>query len=573
MSFFRSNSSCHKGDSSSSFLDSEEDDIPLRTARASACVKAKRGGELFVKVYSIVKQGGELEMKKSRMKFAMDCLGKELREAAVNKLALQRPEKLVPFFVSGGVFMDLSRTVDQYVMGVTEKIELKRYKHPRGKVLVILYELGKIESVDVWSGTTIRGVLMAIVAKNETTVNECILCTAEPVTELSLDYVLPKRLTKLVFLKRSRVHDNVPDRPLFPSRSYLEEMAARTMVNTMWTPPPSLKPPKKASKPTSHTTSTTASLTHKTSGSGWTRAVASQSPEEDSSELLSNASTYSRSHSRTSNSSSKPPSSRPSPTNSTSNSPLQSPKHRSSKHSHAHKSKRSSKHSSLSTKPTKSETDDDPVTSSPGPTKGNREKEKVKSVEIDLSAFDGKVPGRQRTSTYLPDGIVLSETVDSDSSSSIYPPVSPTTSSSTPPLSPLGGGESSDRGRRGSASGPSKRRSITVTSSGTYSGSGGGSAPPPAVSQNASPSVPVKRSAAAPTPKPLDVVSDINSSENKYERLVFYLDHVPVPQPRKCAALFKDWFSHDPNFKAYFTALGVQRNADLLKILSNSLTS
>lgn len=71
---------------------------------------------------------------------------------------------------------------------------------------------------------------MSIHAKNENTVNDCVLCTAEPVNELPLDYVLPKSCAKLVFLKRSRVTDVVPERPIFPSRAYLEEMASRTMV-------------------------------------------------------------------------------------------------------------------------------------------------------------------------------------------------------------------------------------------------------------------------------------------------------------------------------------------------------
>lgn len=52
--------------------------------------------------------------------------------------------------------MDLSRPLEQYVMGITETIELRKEKNPRDKILVILYELGKIESVDVWSQTTVR---------------------------------------------------------------------------------------------------------------------------------------------------------------------------------------------------------------------------------------------------------------------------------------------------------------------------------------------------------------------------------------------------------------------------------
>lgn len=114
MSFFKGG----RGSKTVTLVDSEEDDIPLRTARASASVKvtmfhlghnvryllpslslppsltfliplilspepsrfpslgfltseAKRGGELFVKVFHIEKVGKEMELKKERMKFPM----------------------------------------------------------------------------------------------------------------------------------------------------------------------------------------------------------------------------------------------------------------------------------------------------------------------------------------------------------------------------------------------------------------------------------------------------------------------------------------------------------------------
>jgi len=123
------------------------------------------------------------------------------------QLDKKKSEKLVPYFPHGGVYMDLVRGLDQYVMGTTESLHLVPFKKPRGTLLVILYEMGKVEQIDVWSKTTVLGVLMSITAKTENTVNECILCTPEPVQELALDLVVPKTLQKLVFLKRSRVTD------------------------------------------------------------------------------------------------------------------------------------------------------------------------------------------------------------------------------------------------------------------------------------------------------------------------------------------------------------------------------
>lgn len=57
----------------------------------------------------------------------------------------------------------------------------------------------------------------------------------------------------------------------------------------------------------------------------------------------------------------------------------------------------------------------------------------------------------------------------------------------------------------------------------------------------------------------------------RYAKLIALLEAEPIPEPRVVAATFKEWFTKDAQFKAYFNALGAVRVASLLKNVANAL--
>jgi len=60
---------------------------------------------------------------------------------------------------------------------------------------------------------------------------------------------------------------------------------------------------------------------------------------------------------------------------------------------------------------------------------------------------------------------------------------------------------------------------------------------------------------------------------HQYARLIEFLEMQPIPEPRVVASMFKEWFTKDPSFKAYFNALGPQRVAQLLKNVASALSA
>jgi len=75
-------------------------------------------------------------------------------------------------------------------------------------------------------------------------------------------------------------------------------------------------------------------------------------------------------------------------------------------------------------------------------------------------------------------------------------------------------------------------------------------------------------------PAARDVRAELSAepdSTRRYARLIELLESEPIPEPRVVAATFKEWFTKDAQFKAYFNALGAVRVASLLKNVANAL--